>query len=237
MHPHCATGRSPIWEDYLLRNSHHLAEFVTAAQGSWDPVWGPTDELRAPLAASLGDALVRFMTIDPDRRLLTKSPSLDNLELFFDFFPQAHLIVLVRDGRDVVDSGMVTFGWKLENAARAWANGIDRVQRFMAREDVPTEQCSVVRYEDLVHRVDTTLPRLLRELRLSEDGIDIAAVAGLPVRGSSQFKGTAEDIHWHPVPRGDAFNPTRRWQAWDAAKHRRFARVAGAQLRRLGYEV
>ena len=236
LHDDCATGRSPIWEDYLLRNAHHLAQFVDGAQGSWDPVWGPTDHLRGDLAASLGDALVRFMTIDPDRRLLTKSPTLDNLELFFDFFPRAHLVVLLRDGRDVVDSGMATFGWELEAAARAWAKGVDRVQRFVARDDVPADQCSIVRYEDLVHRADTTIPSLLRELQLSDDGIDVAAVVDLPVRGSSQFKGETDDIHWHPVPRADGFNPTRRWQRWDAAAHRAFGGVAGAQLRRLGYD-
>ena len=236
LHDHCAPGRSPIWEDYLLRNAHHLAQFVDAAQGSWDPVWGPTDHLRGDLAASLGDALVRFMTIDPDRRLLTKSPTLDNLELFFEFFPRAHLVVLLRDGRDVVDSGMATFGWELEAAARAWAKGVDRVQRFIARDDVPAEQCSIVRYEDLVHRVETTVPSLLRELRLPEDGIDVAAIADLPVRGSSQFKGETDDVHWHPVPRADGFNPTRRWQRWDAAAHRAFGGVAGAQLQRLGYD-
>ena len=237
MHDDCAPGRSPIWEDYLLRSSHHLAQFVAAAQASWDPVWGPTDHLRTQLAASLGDGLVRFMTIDPTRRLLTKSPSLDNLERFFDFFPGAHLVVLVRDGRDVVDSGMATFGWELEDAARAWAKGVERVQGFVARDDVPAEQCSVVRYEDLVHRADETVPKLLRELQLPDDGIDTTAVGDLPVRGSSRFKGAAEDIHWHPVPRGDGFKPTRRWQRWDAATHRRFAGVAGAQLRQLGYEV
>lgn len=238
LHDDCAPGRSPIWEDYLLKNAHHLDAFVDATQRSWDPVWGPTTDLRGELAAQLGDGLIRFMTIDPDRRLLTKSPSLDNLEMFFDFFPHAHVIVLVRDGRDVADSGMETFGWDLEAAAHAWASGVDRAERFVARPDVPTEQCTLVRYEDLVHDAQREIPRLLRELSLREDGIDPAAVDQLPVRGSSQHRGSeAADVHWHPVPRGDAFSPTHRWRRWDAAARERFTGIAGAQLRRLGYET
>ena len=38
------------------------------------------------------------------RRVVTKTPRLENLDLYFDLFPQAPLLILVRDGRNVVAS-------------------------------------------------------------------------------------------------------------------------------------
>ncbi len=238
LHQDCAAGRSPIWEDYLLKNSGPLVDFVDAAQRSWDRVWGPTEHLRAELKRSLGDALVQFLTVEPDRRLLTKSPALDNLEYFFDFFPAAHLILLVRDGRDVVDSGITTFGWDLEDAARAWAAGVDRVTKFTTRTDVPDAQCSVVRYEDLVQRPVDTIAWLLQALDLAPDRFDFAAIDSMPVRGSSTHRGEGRvHVHWDPIPRDATFSPIRRWHSWDDRSSQLFSAVAGPQLRHLGYEA
>lgn len=238
LHEDCSAGRSPIWEDYLVKNADHLATFVDGVQASWDPVWGPTEHMRPELMRTLGDALVRFLTIDADRRLVTKSPSLENLELFFDFFAGAHLVLLMRDGRDVVDSGITTFGWELEPAARAWAEGVDRVARFLSRPDVPRDQCTVVRYEDLFADPAGEMTRLLRSLRLPHAGYDYAALDSMPIRGSSTYRGKQTDsVHWDPVPRGPSFNPTQRWRDWDAPSRDVFIEVAGEQLVLLGYET
>lgn len=237
LHDDCAPGRSPLWEDYLVKNSHHLSDFVDAAQGSWDPVWGATASLRPELMRSLGDALIAFLTIEPDRRLVTKSPSIENLDDFFDFFPAAHLVLLVRDGRDVVDSGMKTFGWSLEESARAWADGVTRITRFSNRTDIPHDQCTVVRYEDLFEDPVTAMSRLLQRLGLNPAGYDFGAVRQLPVRGSSTYRGADRSaVHWDPVPRGASFNPVRRWKHWDVRSRSLFSSIAGVQLRDLGYD-
>lgn len=238
LHDDVSAGRSPIWEDYLVKNAGHLAAFVDAAQSSWDPVWGPTDHFRPELMRALGDALIQFLTIDPTRRLVTKSPSLDNLEMFFDFFSDADLLLLTRDGRDVVASGMATFGWEFEGAARAWAAGIDRITRFAARTDIPSERCTIVRYEDLYETPVEQMSRVLHALRLKPSRYDFGGMEHIPVRGSSTHRGEDSDnVHWNPVPRAANFKPTQRWKTWDAHARRLFLSVAGVQLETLGYET
>lgn len=238
LHSDCAAGRSPIWEDYFVKNAHHLLGFVDAAHDSWDPVWGPTDQFRRDLMRSLGDSLIDFLTIDRSRRLVTKSPTLENLELFFDFFQSAHLLLLVRDGRDVVASGMATFGWQLEPAARAWAAGVDRVTEFLSRPDIPHERCTIVRYEDLYLEPVAEMTRLMQRLELAPDRYDFDAVERLPVRGSSKHRGDdPSTVHWNPVPRGASFKPTQRWKRWDEPSRSRFSHIAGVQLARFGYEA
>lgn len=236
LHDDVAAGRSPIWEDYLVKNSHHLLRFAAAARASWDPVWGSTADAGPELMKSLGDALIQFMTVDPQRRLVTKSPTLDNLEFFFDVFPDAHLLLLVRDGRDVVDSGITTFGWDLVQAARAWAAGVDRLVQFTNRSDIPREQCSLVRYEDLHQQRGAEMQRLLRALRLDQSRYNFDAMHDIPVRGSSTYRGADSGaVHWNPVAAGPAFNPIRRWESWDAHSHAVFRAAAGSQLAQLGY--
>ncbi len=236
LHPACATGRSPIWEDYLLKNAPLLQRYAAQTQSSWDPVWGPTEHLRPELLQHLGDALIAFLTIDPHRRLLTKSPTIQNLDLFFELFPDAALVLLMRDGRDVVHSGMRTFGWTLEGGARAWARGAQRVVDFVAAH--ADEACHLVRYENLVRDPRGELKQLLDDLHLDAETYDYDAADRLPVRGSSWHRGSGRDaVHWDPVAPDEAFVPLEYWRAWSSADQRTFLEIAGFELRHFGYEA
>lgn len=236
LHPYCAAGRSPIWEDYLLKNAQPLLDFADAAQGSWDPVWGPTGHLRRDLLRHIGAGLIDFMTVDERRRVVLKSPSFHNLEHFFDLWPEAYLLLLVRDGRDVVHSGMGTFGWSLDGGARGWANEIGRMEEFLKRDDVPKERVRVVRYEDLVHD-EAELDAILRFLDLPVELFDRTQADKLPIRGSSTHRGAsrAGPVHWDPVERTADFEPVRRWAAWDPDSVRIFSSIAERELALLGY--
>ena len=119
LHPQCARGRDPVREDLFLQYSDHLVAFTEAVRANWDPIWGTFGtELPYLLRAGIGEGLVSFLWTDRDRRLLTKTPNVRNLERFFSFFPWARLLILVRDGRSVVQSGMDTFGWDFDRACR-----------------------------------------------------------------------------------------------------------------------
>ena len=118
LHPQCAPGRSPIAEDFFLEHSDHLVEYVNQVQAAWDPLWGEFESrIEDRLAAALGEGLVSFLWVKRDRRLLAKSPSVRNLHRFFTFWPDARLVILIRDGRSVVQSCMRTFGWDFDLAA------------------------------------------------------------------------------------------------------------------------
>lgn len=236
LHPHCSAGRSPIWEDYLLKNAQPLFEFVDAAQGCWDPAWGPTGHLRQDLLRHIGRGLIEFMTVDADRRVVLKSPSFRNLEHFFDLWPGAYLLLLVRDGRDVVHSGMGTFGWTLHGGARWWAKEISRMESYLSRSDVPKERVRVVRYEDLVQ--DEAEPdRILEFLDLPVELFDRSKANALPIRGSSTHRGGSDRdrVHWDPVERTADFEPVRRWRTWDPDSVDVFSSIAERELGLLGY--
>jgi protein-tyrosine sulfotransferase len=237
-HPACGPGREPIREDFFLECSDHLTSFVADAKERWDPIWGTVDDATlAELLRSLGDGLVSYLWVDRERRLVAKTPSVERLDRFFALFPDARLIVLVRDGRSVVQSCISTFGWDLDRAGRNWARAADEIERFETGGDVPTDRYLRVRYEDLLDDFDASIARVLSVAGLDPDGFDLEAARSLPVRGSSSYFGTGHgSVHWDPVPKGADFDPRKRWSSWPRPMHERFDWIAGAQMRRLGYD-
>jgi hypothetical protein len=237
LHPSCARPRLPISEDLFLEASDHLVAYTRAVRDSWDPRWGTFDGgLMQDFHRSLGDGLISFLWADRSRRLVTKSPSVKHVGRFFAFFPRARLIILVRDGRSVVQSAMETFGWDFEWATRLWAAAAAEIRRFQAHARWRRGRYRIIRYEDLVQDRKATLLPVLRFLELDVSGFDFDAAVRLPVRGSSFYFGPERSsVHWEPVERGPDFEPTERWRSWSPDMHERFEWIAGRELRYFGY--
>jgi protein-tyrosine sulfotransferase len=238
LHPDCARAVEPVREDLFLDHSDRLLEFAEAVEAAWDPRWGEFDAgLTRRLHAAMGEGLLSFLWADRGRRLITKSPSVRYLSRFFTFFPQARLLVLVRDGRSVTQSSMDTFGWGFERSARAWADAAEEIARFQRTNTQRPDRWRLVRYEDLVDDLDRELPEILTFAGLDPAAYDMQAARDLPVRGSSSFFGPgSSSVHWEPVEKDVTFSPIRRWGSWNTRQLERFEWLAGSQLRALGYE-
>jgi hypothetical protein len=238
LHPACSSGREPIREDFFLEHAHLLATFVRDVSSEWDPAWGVVSEKTlAELRAALGTALLDFLSADEDRRLVTKNPTVAGIDQVFAFFPTAQLILLVRDGRAVVESCVRTFGWDVDLAARRWAAAADIAMRFLDARTADDPAVQLVHYEDLVADPGGQMSKLLSFLDLDVAAYDFSRAERLPVRGSSVFLGGRGQVHWDPVERTADFDPLRRWTGWNADQHRRFAWLAGRQQVALGYPL
>jgi hypothetical protein len=238
LHPDCAPAREPIREDLFLEHSDHLQTFVDTVRSVWDPIWGnfPGD-LPDRLCASIGDGLLSFLRTDFNRRLLTKSPSVRHLDRFFRFFPSAQLLILVRDGRAVAQSGVDTFGWDFDRVCRAWASGADTIRRFQQAESGRANRWRLVRYEDLVDDTEGQLRSVFEFLGLDSGRYDFDAARKLPVRGSSWFGRQSTGVHWDAVPKDASFAPKERWRSLSPDYLDRFEWLAGEQLRAFGYDA
>lgn len=235
LHPDCAIAREPIWEDNLLVRADLLDAYAERTAASWHDAGAERDDLRRELLTTLGEGLCEFLSTRPDRRLLTKTPHVHHLDRFFSLFPRAYLLVLVRDGRAVVQSSVDTFGGTLEGWARHWAQAADSVLRFDREHAGQRLRYRIVRYEDLVTDRKSQLRELLRFLDLDGEVYDFEAAADLPVRGSSAL-GRGGGVAWDPVVPGPGFDPTARFSGWGSRRHRRFNWIAAPQLEALGYE-
>ncbi|TEU16559.1 MAG: hypothetical protein E3J21_10285 [Anaerolineales bacterium] len=242
LHPDCDAS-APIPEDHLVHCADLLVKYVNSVSWHWRPSWGAEGQ-KDVLCQYLGNGLVSFLTsqIGGDetqvkRRIVTKTPSVRNLGYFFRLFPRAHLLILVRDGRAVVESSVKSFGSNYETMMRHWADAAHTVLRFDQATQSSDFKYLIVRYEDLWNNLEGELRKIFAFLGLNAETYDFDAAANLPVRGSSEFRGLGEEaVHWKPVEKTPDFNPLLRWSHWGRALHERFHWIAGQYLVEFGYE-
>jgi Sulfotransferase family len=259
IHPACDSESSALEEDFLVANAPLLLRYAASVSRSWKQRWGEgeLEQEKHLLCAKIGEGLASFLhaqlnrrkgrSLPPSplggRRLVTKTPQVTNLDLFFEVFPSAPLLILVRDGRSVVESSAKTFGHPYGYAARAWASSAEEILSFKRRH--PQAHYLMVRYEDLYQNVESELRRIFLFLGLDPELYDYSAAANLPVRGSSAVRAqgsgasrdfwVAEGVHWKPIPKPADFNPLTRWSNWSRAKHERFNWIAGRSMPAFGY--
>lgn len=240
LHPSCVPARAPIWEDFALDDVRLLDAYIERTAARWPESWSvPKHLVAGEISAELGSAVVRSMIgVQQGKTTIAKTPSVQGLETFSRFFPDERLVLLVRDGRDVVESMVRSFGWSFERALHTWtvaANAIIRFRQRRARDEDRT--WTLVRYEDVLNDAIAQVDRICDFAGLPGGQITAADVAKLPVRGSSTFATDDGAVHWRPVTPDGSFRPTAHWSDWTRATHERFTFVAGQAMRDLGYAI
>lgn len=237
-HPDVAPSR--LYEDFILHDAHLLYEYVQSTERNWHPGWAGAS-VAAALVRELGDGLRRFLVGvgseqgNCGKRLVTKTPSIQNASTLFQLLPDAFLVIILRDGRDTVESGVRSFGWSYEEATRAWCAQAAKLLQFKREQIEHRDRYRIVRFEDLTANPEGQLREILGFLELDASQYDFTTITSVPVYGSSTFRGSRGGIDWEPVAKTDAFNPIGRWECWSAYRRRRFSRVAGRLMHELGY--
>ena len=241
LHPQCRKSRLP--EDFFLANSETLLNFCRSVAESWDNWWFQHLGGTSHLAVHIGAALLRFADPAPeeeepvsDYRLMLRSPTTEGIAAASTLFPNAHVVVLVRDGPATVESGRRSFGWPYEEAMLAWRHSVRRILSFLAGVD--GRRCVLIRFEDLAADPAREIARIIDFLGLDPVLYPFNRVDEIPVFGSSSFgRADGEGVHWRPVPKDPSFDPLARAESWPPRRLRRFAWLAGAEHRKLGYLV
>ncbi|NNF13908.1 MAG: sulfotransferase [Gemmatimonadetes bacterium] len=233
----------PVYEGRLLVHAELLREYSNLTAASWsqwmDESTDP-DDVSAGLLQGLGHGILHHLNslLTPGKRLLIKTPWSLNLDLFFPLFPHAKLLLLVRDGRDTVESTMRSFdGRKYEESMRSWASGARRILDFTdgARIGPASTPWRLLKYEDLVKEPEERMDEVFSFLDEATDaGTEVDDV---PVVGSSSHRGDSEEVHWEPLEKPANFNPIGRWEGWPDRLKRTFEKLAGQELVDLGYEA
>lgn len=157
---------------------------------------------------------------------------INRVDEFAAYWPQAHFVHIVRDGRDLAASHLVTVPWgftTVTEAATGWVSVVERPPLV-----APAGRYLEIRYEDLVTDPRTVLGQVVDFL-------------GVPWHDSLlahwQVPHSLFDAPWgHPAAEAAA-NPLttarigRFRQDLTEEQISEFERIAGDQLRRLGYPL
>jgi hypothetical protein len=255
LHPECEYPGF-VWEDYLIAHADHLKTYADSVYQSWSPSWkNKTSHImdQNPLLLCIGEGLSSFFRRQyesnsrpqlkstkkgTDReakspRIVTTTPSVKSLKYVFQLFPCAHLLIIIRDGRSIVQSGIKSFNWDFEHAVRRWAEAIETIHEF--DDSAQQGRYLVVTYEDIYSNNRSEMTNILSFLGLDIEKYDFDAAANLPVMGSSDLSDDKKKIHWNAKEKSPDFNPIDRWKHWKRPNHERFNWLVGKYQEQFAY--
>lgn len=243
-----------VWEDFFLAPSEHLEKYIEGLHERWNEKWRNAVESELghnALLNHLGDGLISFMKAQFENRLhksetsvefqnpirlVTATPVSRNIKSFFELFPKAAPIIIVRDGRAVVETGVKSFGWDYEEAMHMWASSALRISEFCNNKN-NAGRYLLTRYEDLYINPEEEMHRILEFLGLDATRYDFHKAKNLGVMGSSDLKNDGESLHWKYVDKPSNFDPLSRASNWGHTLHKRFNWIAGTHMQELGYKL
>lgn len=240
LHPSCKTP-GPVWEDFLISKSGLLNRYIKEVAKSWDSYWfrHSDEDYSKKLKKAIGSGLEQFLLEQLSKEgasendvLISKTPTVKGLNNFAQYFEGVKVILVVRNGASVVESGKKSFDWNFEKAAYDWRNNIRLINNFT---QFNPGLGLVVKYEDLCTNVESTVADILNYLELSLDEFPFEEAKNLPVSGSSELKKNTGEIHWTPLEKSENFKPLERHLHWSSWKKSVFDFIAGEEMALLGY--
>jgi len=236
LHPELARYPNEIWEFPFLSSTASLLEF----QANFFNTYSMNDDKigRDDFQSIFGAAFVRYLHafIPPGKRLFVKEPRVNYLEHFVVQFPHEFLVLLMRDGRDVVASTMRSWPEsKFEKVCEEWNEAAERIAAFVELHERLENQFLFVKFEEVLEDPTSFVKTLCAKAGLTEAEFPFEKIADLPVQGSSALQPDGQVV-WEPQTKPVGFNPVGRWENWTAAQKTQFKSIAGETLVKHGYE-
>ena len=157
------------------------------------------------------------------------------LHAFWDAFPYEQLLLLVRDGRDVVHSTLNTWPQlRFSMVCLRWRRAAEMILAFREQFSERESGYWLGRFEDAVADPKTFVEKACERFGLDLAEYPMEAIDSIPVRGSSAL-GPRGHVTWQPTPKPEVYSPTGHWRSWSSWRKAIFKRIAGKALEELGY--
>ncbi len=240
MHPNVTADPGRLYEFPLL----HAADDAAAFTRDFLKYFPRNEEVLGRydiLAMLAGTWLRELQTQAAGKHILLKCPHVHNLSLAQHIFPDAKIILCLRDGRDVLDSTQKTFAKtslyrkNFRQIADEWRLAAEAIMTFSEGGLNENQNTMIVRYEDIIADQFEWVRKMLNHSGLDEVNYPWDEVDRMPVRGSSRSKAALKN-RWMPEAKHPNFNSVRRWASWSDSRKLRFDKLAGSALELAGYE-
>lgn len=232
LHQDCVRPAVKIREDWFVDYSDSLWEYAELLFRMWsNPNWVGKQFSKTDFFSKIGEALMDYLadaiTDLADKVLVTKTPSVVNINRCFDLFPSAKVIIIVRDPRDVAASAFRT--WKVAVAATIarWNRGCHHIAMF--EKSTKPERYMLIRFEDLVKEPKSVTRKMLEFLQLDENRFSWEELNRLPVFGSS------DNARWEIVEKNDSFSPFGKWRLLPKRQQAALRRISSPYCTYFGY--
>lgn len=232
-----------IGEDYFLVYSDLLKRYCSQTTKHWGKSWRTDDcNVRNELMECLGAEILNFSLKNtlPNKRYVFKTPRANNLENFWEMFPNGKVLLLVRDGGDTVDSFLKSFdNYGFIQVIRLWLEGVAKIKNFIKKSRLENKEDKFLflKYENLSRADPIVIKELCNFCHLNPKDITSDAILNIPLRGSSVIRGGNKKIHWGQVPKPNDYNPHGKIKKWSYLKRFLFRFLAKKTMVGLGYNL
>ena len=188
------------------------------------------------LRLSGGAFMAYLLGFVPDgRTALFKVPDVRYLRHFETWFPGERLLLLLRDGRDVVASTLKTWPQKsFRRVAQQWSRATHLALDYATYRERRGDPVPVWKYEDIVRDPHAFARWACDAYDLPPDRYPWDEIDRLPLRGASSVHAPGT-VTWEPVSLAERPRTTGKWVSWTRRQKRVFQAIAGDALQRAGY--
>lgn len=235
MHPDCAPF--PAFEDYLLMYSRMLDKYSTVLEQIYiDKGFHPPKNTQEVIKTSLGFGLNHMINHQaPGKKIVLKTPQPNGLENMHDYFPNAKILILLRDGRSTSESMVKSFNWTYKESIELWSKGAEHILQF--QKSYPYKKnYRIVHYEDLILNFEEELSKVLKFLGLSLSNFNFAGAKDLPLIGSSDTV-QKNNNKWIASPLPPKNMLVKRYANWPEKTRKLFIKQAKTVSEKLGYPL
>lgn len=235
LHPNLDAYPNNIWEIPLLLTTGDLIKVQKKffKEGSaYNSKIGEND-----LLALFGSSFIGYLySLAPiGKQILLKVPNVQYLNYFFTLFPHEYLLLVIRDGRDVVNSTIKTWPERdFSDVCKLWNDSMKMILSFRNQCSNKMNRCWIAKYEDCVLDPVFFVKNACKRLQLDENKYPFRKIKKIFVHGSSSLKSDGQ-VTWNGIIKPNNFNPIGHWQKWSAGKKKIFKRIAGRTLIDSGY--
>jgi len=236
LHPEVHAYPYQLWEMPLLQLEEDIRRFQRKFFDAYRCNIGKIGEW--DFLPIIGESMVAYLNhpVPAGGRVLVKVPSVEYLFDFFDMFPYENLVVLLRDGRDIVHSTLLT--WPQLNFFQVcirWRRSAEVVlsfDQYLSEQDHPGYL--LARFENAVDDPAGFVREVCQKIGLDEYRYPYDRISEIKVIGSSTLQDREEGL-WEHLAKPKEFRPVNHWINWPVWKKIVFKLIAGQTLIRLGY--
>ena len=243
-------GEFPFFPD---KTFHHYLRWIKGFQSSFFAKPNVNEKSFAPyFANAFKEYLIQEYNLKNDL-LFVKVPSLYNLERFYDFFPDAKLIILTRSAPDLIASSLKASllirksqslkkkiksrikyhtGYNMYQYSRAYAEHTNQLLKL--RKELKGRYLEV-KYEDIVESPEKNIKQMLEYANVLYTKEELQNAINAKVVGSSYYGSKKNTQNWGKLDKTNDFKSIGRYESWNFINRFIFNQIARECNSKVGY--
>lgn len=220
-------------EDHFISELNYLEKYVNPVTYWWKRNDREHEkQIKNKLMLGIGNGILSFVSKEPNKKyFLLNTPYTNNINLFDDYFLGNKIIIILRDAKDTVESGVRSKFWTYEEGFELWNRSAKRILDF---KETSKNKVLILKYEDIFIDTQSKLKEVFDYLELSDENYPYEKTEKTVIQGSSDAK---KDNNWEykNIQKTENFNPLSRSQNWGILRKWRFEWKCGKNSEKLGY--